>query len=137
LAALASAPAKCSVCGYAEVDCRARKPMTCFGRGGDDLASAPAGDGVIAVVIELARRDIAREQTDFLGRMAQSLCTYEGIFADYPDGDLPEDVRDEAEDEISALAGLALAQLVLLRHPSDGTDPAAALARPHFCGARQ
>lgn len=91
-------------------------------------STTPTLGDVVMEVVELARRDIAREQTDFLGRMGQALCTYEGIFDQYPDGDLPDDDREEADDQISALAGMALAQLALLRHPIDGTDPAAMLA---------
>ena len=66
-------------------------------------------------VVEAARRDMARTQTDFLGRMAQCLCGYEEIFDENPDGDLGSDARKDADDAILSLAGLALAQLLMLR----------------------
>lgn len=68
----------------------------------------------IADVLELARRDIARTQTDFLGRMNACLMDYEAICDDYPEGDFGED-KDEADEAISGLAGLALAQVMMLR----------------------
>lgn len=79
-----------------------------------------------AEVVDAARRDVAREQTDFLGRMAQALGTYEGIFDDHPDGELPADVQEDAEGQMLGLAGLAFAQLIMLRHP---IDPLAAFAQ--------
>lgn len=89
-------------------------------------AQGDAGE-IVSEIVELAKRDIARTQTDFLGRMGQALCQYESAFDDHPDGDLPEDVKQEADDNIAALAGLALAQLAMLRAPA---DPAAALRLP-------
>ena len=76
----------------------------------------------IADVLELARRDIARTQTDFLGRMNACLMDYEGICDEHPDGDFGHD-RQEADDAISGLAGLALAQLMMLRGEDEPLDP--------------
>lgn len=92
----------------------------------DPAAEARAREAV-SDVVESAHRDVARTQTDFLGRMGQALCSYEGIFGDYPDGDLPDDVREEAEDHMVGLAGLALAQLVMLRCPSNPLSAFAAI----------
>jgi len=66
-------------------------------------------------VSEAARRDMARTQTDFLGRMAQCLHEYQDIFDEHPDGDLGGEARKDADDAILSLAGLALAQLLMLR----------------------
>lgn len=66
-------------------------------------------------VKQLAQRDMARTQTDFLGRMGQELCDFEAAIEPYPDGELPDDVRGDAYDAISGLAGLAFAQMLMLR----------------------
>ena len=66
-------------------------------------------------VKQLAQRDMARPQTDFLGRMGQELCDFEAAIEPYPDGELPDDVRGDAYDAISGLAGLAFAQMLMLR----------------------
>lgn len=75
-------------------------------------------------VVELEKRDIARTQTDFIGRMQQALASFEDVCDQYPDGDWPEDARDEGGEELAALAGLALAQLAMVVNPD---DPASAL----------
>ena len=66
-------------------------------------------------VKQLAQRDMARTQTDFIGRMGQELCDFEAAIEPYPDGELPDDVRGDAYDAISGLAGLAFAQMLMLR----------------------
>lgn len=83
-------------------------------------------------IAESAHRDVARTQTDFLGRMGAALGAYESIFDEYPDGELPDDVREDAEGQMLALSGLAMAQLVMLRHPN---DPLAAFAKSE-CATR-
>lgn len=79
------------------------------------------GQTSVADVIELARRDIARTQTDFLGRMNACLMDYEAICDDHPDGDFGDD-KQEADEAISSLAGLALAQVMMLRGEEAPTD---------------
>lgn len=66
-------------------------------------------------VQELAERDLARTQTDFMGRMAQCLCEWEGVVDETPDDEWTLDQLDRAADALSGLAGLALAQLVMVR----------------------
>lgn len=66
-------------------------------------------------VKQLAQRDMARTQTDFIGRMGQELCDFEAAIEPYPDGDLPDDVRGDAYDAIAGLAGLSFAQMLMLR----------------------
>jgi hypothetical protein len=75
----------------------------------------PALAAALDAVIMSAQHDMARTQTDFLGRMGQSLCDYQDVFDQNPDGDLGADVREEADEAILSLAGLALAQLLMLR----------------------
>lgn len=87
-----------------------------------DAADLPI---LIERILELARRDIRREQTDFVGRMHQAMGGFEAVCDDHPDGDWPEDARDEAGDNLAALAGLAVAQLAMVSQPA---DPLAALA---------
>lgn len=82
---------------------------------------------VLDAVVASAQHDMARTQTDFLGRMEQSLCEYQGIFDDHPDGDLGAEVREDADEAILSLAGLALAQLLMLRG-YDHRDAATLLA---------
>lgn len=79
---------------------------------------------ILADVVELALRDIAREQTDFIGRMSQSFCTFEGLCDDHSDGEWPDDDRDDAIENLMALAGMALAQVAFLTSPK---EPASAL----------
>lgn len=83
-------------------------------------------------IAESAHRDVAIPQTDFLGRMGAALGAYESIFDEYPDGELPDDVREDAEGQMLELSGLAMAQLVMLRHPN---DPLAAFAKSE-CATR-
>ena len=80
-------------------------------------------------VIASAQRDMARTNTDFLGRMGQTLCEYQDIFEEHPDGDLGGDVREEADEAILSLSGLALAQLFMLRG-FNRSDVAALASRP-------
>lgn len=94
--------------------------------------TSAAGDAIaqgeiVLEIVELARRDIARTHTDFIGRMGQALCQYESIFDEHPGDVLPKDAREEAEDNIAALAGLALAQLAMLRGPNDALAHLSAL----------
>jgi hypothetical protein len=78
-------------------------------------------------VVQLAKRDIQRSSTDFVGRMQQAMCEFERICDEYPNGDWPEDERDNGGEALAALAGLALAQLAII---SDQVDPLKALATP-------
>jgi hypothetical protein len=94
----------------------------------DNLSTIPGLDGrreeaklptLLEWILELARRDILREQTDFVGRMHQAMGGFEAVCDDHPDGDLPEDARDDAGENLAALAGLALAQLAMVSNPED------------------
>lgn len=94
---------------------------------------APALDGVRAApvllewIIELARRDIMREQTDFIGRMHQAMGDFEFACEHWGNGEVDEASRDDAGEALADLAGLALAQLAMVNNPD---DPLAALSSP-------
>jgi hypothetical protein len=76
-------------------------------------------------VLELAKRDVRREQTDFIGRMHQAMGDFQYACDEHPEGDWPEDARDEAGEALAGLAGLALAQLAMVGWSA---DPLAALS---------
>lgn len=88
---------------------------------GQERAMTP----LIEWVVELARRDIKRTQTDFIGRMNQAMGEFEAICDDRPDGDFDEAARDDAGEALAGLAGLAIAQLAMVGWPD---DPLAALS---------
>ncbi|MGW8203023.1 hypothetical protein ACWGM0_10805 [Sphingomonas bisphenolicum] len=92
-------------------------------KGGEVVAIPP----IVEWIIELSRRDIMREQTDFIGRMHQAMGEFESICYDHPDGDLDEAERDDAGEALAGLAGLALAQLAMVSSPA---DPLSQLAHP-------
>lgn len=75
----------------------------------------------LADLVELARRDLLRTSTDFLGRMAQCLSVYEGI-CEQPDDEWSDATRADAEEELTGLIGLALAQLALVRSPDNALE---------------
>ncbi len=92
------------------------------------LSSRPSREAdILNEIRDVALRDIARTSTDFLGRMGQALCEYQAVFDDAGLNELTPDQCQEAEDAITWLLGLALAQLAMLRSP---TAPAEALLPP-------
>jgi hypothetical protein len=68
-----------------------------------------------------ATMHLARTQTDYLGRMDQSLADIQNTFDEYPDSEVID--RNQAEtlyEALTDLAGLATAQAAILleQHPS-------------------
>lgn len=93
-------------------------------------AAPVAGEGLPALLeptVELARRNIMREQTDFIGRMHQAMGGYEVACEEWADGEGDDAGRDDAAENLTELIGLALAQLAMVCNP---TDPLAALSHP-------
>lgn len=86
------------------------------------------GPILVEWIMELARRDIKREQTDFIGRMHQAMGEFESICDDHPDGDFDEQARDDAGEALAGLAGLALAQLAMVSNSADPLSQLAALS---------
>jgi len=82
---------------------------------------------LIEWIIELARRDINREQTDFIGRMHQAMGDFEFACEHWANGEVDEAGRDDVGEALASLAGLALAQLAMV---SNADDPLFALATP-------
>jgi len=68
-------------------------------------------DALMPTVRELARRDVARTQTDFLGRMAETIMEMEVCCE--PHQVLNEDQREDFHDAAMTLAALALAQAAM------------------------
>lgn len=105
--------------------------MTENGAGRASTDAAPvAGEGLPALLeptVELARRNIMREQTDFIGRMHQAMGGYEVACEEWADGEGDDAGRDDAAENLTELIGLALAQLAMVCNP---TDPLAALSHP-------
>lgn len=94
---------------------------------------------ILEWVIELARKDILRTQTDFIGRMHQAMGDFEFACEHWADGEVDEASRDDAGEALAGLAGLALAQLALVSNPADplsqfpyprAASPAVGSARP-------
>lgn len=102
-------------------------------KAGEVVAMAP----IVEWIVELARRDIMREQTDFIGRMHQAMGEFESICDDHPDGDFDEAVRDDAGEALAGLAGLALAQLAMVSEPSDPLSQFAHLPAAEPVGLRE
>jgi hypothetical protein len=98
-----------------------------FGNGGGLDPAAGVAPALIEWITELARRDILRTQTDFIGRMHQAIGEFESICDDNPDGEFDEAARDDAGEALAGLAGLSLAQLAMV---SDPADPIKQLAHP-------
>lgn len=139
--ALASAPAGdggerveiCPSCEGSGVGVVSAVCWTCDGQGSPTppAAKVDAADGgavkqpvLTEWITELARRDIMRTQTDFIGRMHDAMGSFEFVCDEHGDGEWPEAARDHAGESLAALAGLALAQLAMVSNP---TDPIAAL----------
>ena len=79
---------------------------------------------IMTLVAALARDDVRRTSTDFVGRMQEAMCEFERICDEHPMGDLPAGHVRTAIEELQALAGLTLAQIAML---SNAEDPLAML----------
>lgn len=90
-------------------------PDTIGNGGGAAGQEAP----IVEWIVELARRDIMRDQTDFIGRMHQAIGDFEFACEHWADGEVEEASRDDAGEALAGLAGLALAQLAMVSSPSD------------------
>lgn len=98
---------------------RAALASDTIGSGGGDAVVTPP---IVEWIVELARRDIMREQTDFIGRMHQAIGDFETICDEHPGGELDEATRDDVGEALAGLAGLALAQLAMVSDPASPLD---------------
>lgn len=81
--------------------------------------TADAIGEIMTPVLALARDDVRRTSTDFVGRMQEAMCEFERICDEHPTGDLPADDARTAIEELQALAGLTLAQIAMLCDPGN------------------